>query len=219
MVYKQFIFILFITLATNISALTVDDFIDKSKCDQIIDKQVFKICYSYKHKGALAVWYDLDGALVNETNIKKRASFYNEKTIPMKYRTKPKNYSKTGFDRGHLANDASFDYDKKVLKKTYTMANIIPQYPKVNRYTWIKAERYERMVASKLETVTVINLVNYQDDPKTIKNDISIPTSYTKVLFNNKADFSRCLKYENIKDIDVKKDKLKQHNINCLNLL
>ena len=203
----------------NLAAFNIDDFIDKSKCDQIIDKQVFKICYSYKHKGALAVWYDLDAKLVNHVNIKKRFSFYNEKTIPMKYRTKKKDYTKSGFDRGHLANDASFDYDKKVLRKTYTMANIIPQAPKVNRYTWIKAERYERQMASKLGTVTVINLVNYQKPRNTIKNNISIPTSFTKVLYNNEANFSRCLKYDNIKNIEVKKDKLKQHNINCLNLL
>ncbi len=48
-------------------------------CDQIIDKQVYKICYDYNYKGALFVSYTLDGALVNNENIKKRPKFYNEK--------------------------------------------------------------------------------------------------------------------------------------------
>jgi endonuclease G, mitochondrial len=208
--------LIIIGLAISLNALEISDFIDLKKCDQIIDKQVFKICYSYEHKGALAVWYELDGKLVNKTNIKKRPSFYNEKTIPMKYRSKSKDYTKTGLDRGHLANDASFDYDKKIVRKTYTMANVIPQYPKVNRYTWIKAERYERQIAVKLEKVTVINLVDYSNSNKVIgKNKVSVPTSFSKILFNNYADFSKCFQYQNIKDIDTKKDKLKQHLINC----
>ncbi len=99
------------------------------------------------------------------------------------------------------------------------MANIIPQYPRVNRYTWIKAEKYERLMATNLNRVTVINIVNYEENPKTIKNGISIPSSYTKVLFNNKSNFSRCLKYKNIKNVDVKSDKLINHNINCSQLI
>ena len=40
------------------------------------------------------------------------------------------------------------------------MANIIPQYPKVNRYTWIKAERYERQIAKKLNRNLNLVLTN-----------------------------------------------------------
>ena len=97
-------------------------------CDKVIDKQVYKVCYSYKYKGALFVSYTLNGALVNVSNIKKRPSFYSEKNIPMQYRSKSKDYIKSGFDKGHLLSDASVDYDKKILKKAYSMANIIPQY-------------------------------------------------------------------------------------------
>ena len=208
--------LLILTIIINLYSYDIKDFIDLKQCDQIIDKQVFKICYSYKYKGALAVWYELKGDLVDKKNIKKRPRFYTEKNIPVKYRSKSKDYVKSGFDRGHLANDASFDYDKKVQRKTYTMANIIPQYPKVNRYTWIKAERYERQLAKKLNNIMVVNLVDYSNSPGTIgKNKISIPTSYTKILFNNKHNFIKCLKYENKKDIDVKADKLKHHIIQC----
>jgi len=208
-------YLILLTLTIALNALDIDNFIDLKKCDQIIDKQVFKICYSYKHKGALAVWYELDGNLVNRENIKKRPRFYNEKTIPMKYRTKYKDYTRTGFDRGHLANDASFDYDEKIVRKTYTMANIIPQYPKVNRYTWIKAEKYERSIASKLGKVKVINLVDYSNSPGTIGNDVSIPSSFQKILINDDAKFLKCFEYQNIKDIDIKSDRLKDHLIKC----
>ena len=43
------------------------------------------------------------------------------------------------------------------MRKTYSMSNIIPQSQLVNRNTWIKVERYERLVASKLGYVSVLN--------------------------------------------------------------
>lgn len=206
--------LLIITLTISLFSKDINDFIDLKKCDQIIDKQVYKICYSYKHKGALAVWYELDGNLVNKTNVKKRPRFYNEKNIPMKYRTKYKDYTHSGFDRGHLANDASFDYDEKIVRKTYTMANIVPQYPNLNRRTWIKAERYERSIAVKLGKVKIINLVDYSNSPGTIGNGVSIPSSFQKILINDDNKFLKCFEYQNIKDIDSKQYKLKHFECN-----
>lgn len=70
------------TVIAVLNATDISDFINLKNCDQIIDKQVFKICYSYKYKGALAVWYELDENLINKNNIEKRPEFYSEKNIP-----------------------------------------------------------------------------------------------------------------------------------------
>ena len=61
--------------------------------------QLYQICHTYKYIGALSGWVKLDANLVNTTSdIKKRPKFYNEKTIPMKYRTKNKDYTGYGKD-------------------------------------------------------------------------------------------------------------------------
>lgn len=211
---KRLLLILIINI--NVFAVSIDSFINKDNCDQIINKQVFDICYSYKNKGALFVSYELDGKLVNKNNIKKRPSFYNEKNLPLKYRSKSKDYTRTGYDRGHLANDASFDYDKKTQRKTYTMANIIPQAPNVNRRTWIKAERYERSIAVKLGKVNVLNGVIYSENPKRIgKNQIAVPVAFWKMIFNNEKKFQKCFYYKNDNNINIKEDKLKKHQREC----
>ena len=119
-----------VLIQTALFSASLTDYVDTSKCDKIIDKQLYKICYSNKNKGALAGWVKLDGKKVNAVNIKKRPRFYNESNIPMKYRTKYKDYTGFGKDwnRGHfIVADADFDYDQKALNKAYTMANIIPQ--------------------------------------------------------------------------------------------
>lgn len=97
---KQLLFILL--LLTNLSyATSLEDYVDTKQCDQIVDKQLYKICYSYKYKGAISGWVTLYGDKVNtKDDIKKRPRFYNEKTIPMQYRTKYKDY--TGYGKNIL---------------------------------------------------------------------------------------------------------------------
>jgi len=199
------------------SATEIRDFINKQNCDQILDKGYYQICYDYRAKGAKYVGYVLDGNKVNAGNIKKRPRFYSEKAIPKKYRTTSKDFTKNEFhaDRGHLAPDASFDWSKKALKSVYTMANIIPQYRNINRNTWVKAERYERQVASKLGAVTVINGVVYGDYSKRLrKSGIAYPTAYWKMLYDNHG-FERCFYYKNDSQVKTKGDKLRDHVVDC----
>lgn len=207
-------------VATSIYATNFSNYINKQNCDQIIDKQVYTICYDYKAKGAKYVAYTLDGSKVNAVNIKKRHSFYTEKNLKKKYRSHTKDYTHTGYDRGHLANDASFDYDKKTVRKTYSMANIIPQAPQVNRKTWIKAEKLERNVASKLGSVSVVNGVIYSNNPKRIgKNQIAVPDAFWKMIYNDAKDYKKCFYYKNDLSVSGKGDKLKSHLIDCNKLL
>ena len=193
------VFSIYLFLLVTLNATDLLDYINKQNCSQIIDKQVFTICYDYNLKGAKYVVYTLDGRLVNSVNIKKRSSFYTEKSLPKKYRSHTRDYTHSGYDRGHLANDASFDYSEKAVRKTYTMANIIPQAPKVNRKTWIKAEKLERQVASKLGTVSVLNGVVYSSSPKRIgKNQIAVPDGFWKMIYNDEKGYKKCFYYENI---------------------
>jgi endonuclease G len=202
--------------------VTIDDYIDKSKCSRIIDKQLYQICYSYKYKGALSGWVKLDGDFVGKGNIKKRPRFYNEKTIPMKYRTKYKDYTGYGKDwnRGHfIVADADFDYDEKALNKAYTMANIIPQAANVNQKTWIKVERYGRALAQKLGYINSISIAKYENISNKIGNDIVIPTKLYRIYYNNEATFEKCFEYNNVLGVDYKNDKLEDHEILCESLL
>jgi len=202
------------------SATEIRDFINKQNCDQILDKGYYQICYDYRAKGAKYVGYVLDGNKVNAGNIKKRPRFYSEKAIPKKYRTTSKDFTKNEFhaDRGHLAPDASFDYNKRALKSVYSMANIIPQYRYINRNTWVKAERYERQVANKLGSVYVINGVVYGDYSKRLrKSGIAYPVGYWKMLYDNNG-FERCFYYKNDSHSKIKGDKLRDHLVNCSSL-
>ena len=213
------IFLLFIILTLNLFATYLTNYINKKNCDQIIDKQVFTICYDFKMKAAKYVAYTLDGNKVNVTNIKKRPSFYTEKNLKKKYRATNKDYKGSGYDKGHLASHDSFNNKKKTLAKTYTLANIVPMSPKVNRYTWFKAEKLERKVAAGLKEVSVINGVIYSSNPKRIgKNRVAVPDAFWKMLYNDSKNYKKCFYYENDLSAKAKGDKLKSHLVDCSTL-
>jgi len=193
-----------------ISACSVVPFSD---CSQTINKQEYEICYQYEYKGAEYVRYTLYGDLVNTNNIKKRPGFYAEKLIPKLHQSRKSDYKFSGYDRGHLASDASFDYNQKVLEKTYSLANVVPQLPQVNRQLWIKTERYERKMAVKFKTVKVLIGVLYDNNNQTIGgNKISIPIAFYKKISNEQNNFAECYYFLNQTQ---DKAELAKFKINC----
>lgn len=55
---KQLVYILLFLTSISYST-SLDDYVDKKQCNQIVDKQLYKICFSYKYKGALSGWVTL----------------------------------------------------------------------------------------------------------------------------------------------------------------
>jgi endonuclease G len=229
-------------------------------CDKVIDKGVIQICYDYSVNGPKGVSYTLTKDTVNLKNIKKRPRFYSEKNLKNRYKVKYSDYTyaigtqdckiyrdcqQISYDRGHLAPDADFDYDQKTLNKVYTMANIIPQISIVNRKTWTKVEKYERLLATKLGKIEVYTGVIYDNKNNYLtKKPIELINTkkwspkkvikYKKYFQKNKEKlekkriviptaFFKIYKGENFKKcflyknkpVDLKTDKLKSHLIEC----
>jgi len=203
-------------LISPLLALDSSQYINEENCNQILDKEFFQICYDHNLKTAKAVSYTLYGDLVNETNIEKRPSFRIDREVEKQYRASTKDYTKSGYDRGHLAPDASFDWSQESLNLTFKLTNIIPQARKVNRYTWKKAEKHARFIATVLGEVNVINLITYPETPTRIgKNQIAVPEGFYKVLYNNDQNYTTCLYYKNDNNINTKEDKLRDHEVEC----
>ncbi len=221
---KMYTLLKLITLTTltvsSIFAIVANDFINNEDCDQIIEKHFLTICYDYNLKAPTAVSYTLRGDQVNALNIEERPYFKIERTIEREHRASYSDYTYSGYDRGHLAPDAAFDWSEESLEETYSLANIIPQARKVNRYTWTKAERYARYVAVQRSIVNVINVVKYSNTPERIgDNQIAVPSGYYKVLYSNDQSYTKCLYYANDNNIITSDDRLTNHQVDCNELV
>lgn len=195
-------------------------YIDENNCSQIIDNQFIEICYDYKKKAAKAVAYTLDGDLVNEGNIKDRPSFYVEKSLNQKDRISATDYVNSGYDKGHMAPDASFDWSEESLEAVYTLANAIPQAPQVNRYAWKSLEDYARQKATEYGKLHVVNVVHYgQRSSRMGENRMAISKGYYKILYNPQENFEECYYYSNKLGVSMKDNVLTDHLVSCQNII
>jgi len=189
-------------------------FLNADECDKIIDKTFLTICYDNELKAAKSVAYELDGDLVNHLNIIERPRFYEEPEIDTVYRATSSDYKHSGYDRGHLAPDASFDWSQDSLDATYSLANIIPQAPEVNRHLWVKVEEYARRKAKELGTLKVLNVVKYSQTPPRIGRDnIAVSEGFFKVLYYE--EYQECFYYENNLNASRTDSALLNHKVNC----
>jgi len=151
-------------------------------CDKILHKKAFDICYSCKWKTPKLIVYKVDGNLIDKHNYsRKHLRFRPDYELPVKCRSYSRNYSRTGFDRGHLAPNAVFDYNLAIQKETFLMSNIAPQKSKLNRKLWAKIERFVRIEARKYGKVRVITGVC--GSLGHIKNNVNIPKWWYKIIF------------------------------------
>jgi len=150
---------------------------------------------------------------VDSKNIESRPRFEVDTELPVEHQVTYSDYTHSGYDRGHLAPDADFDYEIWDLMKVYKMSNIVPQDPNVNRYQWVKAEDEERNLARKYGTVNVINIVVFDENPEKIKGKVAIPKGFYKVLWN--TDVRECFYYDNFILGDMDQDTLEKHRVSC----
>jgi len=191
-------------------------FMNSSVCDDIIDKEFFEICYDEDLKVAKSVAYTLQGDLVNELNIQDRPSFYEEPTLDNSVRASVSDYSNSGYDRGHMAPDAAFDWSQESLDATYSLANIIPQVQEVNRDMWVDVEKYARDKAVELGSVNILNIVQYSTTPNRIgAGGIAVSKGYYKVLYNEDYGYEECYYYANESNSNSSSDQLSSHLVDC----
>ena len=166
-------------------------FFTKEKCDQILI-DTFTICYNHERKSPTAVYVEVTGETV-EQEIDKRPPFFTDKRVEKEFRTTSKDYTKTGYDRGHFgASDASHDWDLKHQKATYSMANIVPQTPFANRYKFIALEKHEREMAVKYGRLENITIAYWNNRPKKIGNSqLHVPSGFAK-LFTDGKNYKEC---------------------------
>jgi endonuclease G len=100
-------------------------------------------------------------------------------------KAKPEDYAGTGYDQGHLANNADMSWDAAIAKESFLMSNMSPQLPSVNRGTWKNLESAERAwVYSSKHAFTI-----YAGDiggTKTIgASKVVVPDFLFKILIDN----------------------------------
>lgn len=100
-------------------------------------------------------------------------------------------YTKSGFDRGHMAPAADFKNSYQVMKETFYMSNICPQEPNFNRGIWLDLEKMVRVWAVKYDKVYVVTGPVLKNGLPTIGrvNKVAVPEQFYKVILYVKPPY------------------------------
>lgn len=103
----------------------------------------------------------------------------------------PSDYTRSGYDRGHLAPAADFKFSQRMMRETFFMSNITPQAPEFNRGIWGDLENQIRSWARRDKGVYVVTGPVLKPGLSTIgkSTEVSVPEKFYKViLYCNKPD-------------------------------
>ena len=172
---------LFLFAFTSRHTPDLNGIIKNLKCDKILHKKVFDICYSCYRKEPNAVAYIITRNMVKAKGYVRDLTFHPDYFLPRQCRSYPDNLTHSGYDRGHNAPNATFDYNRAIQKETFLMSNIAPQAKWLNRKYWAKLERSVRYLAVKYGKVEVIT--GNCGSKGYLRNNVNIPAWWYKIIY------------------------------------
>jgi endonuclease G, mitochondrial len=125
-------------------------------------------------------------------------SFHAEASLPPNERAELKDYSRSGFDRGHLAPSGDMP-NSEAMQESFSLANMIPQNPNNNRQLWQEIESTVRVLARKEGELFVITGPLFEGERlQQLNGRVMAPTHIYKVVYAPKRGKAAAYLVENI---------------------
>jgi len=154
-----------------------------SKVGQVIHHTGYCLLYNEQHEQAEWVAYQLT-APETEKSVDRSDRFLVDPEV-ITGSAENKDYSGSGFDRGHLAPAADMGWSSTTMKESFFYSNMSPQRPEFNRGIWKKLEEQIRDWAVQNDTLYIVTGPVLTDGLPVIgKNQVSIPGYYYKVILD-----------------------------------
>src|SRR5499426_1911582 len=141
--------------------------------NQLVLRHQFAASWNAKKRIANWVSWRLVAQDIGDT---ERSQFYADPEIGT---PSPKDYTNSGYDRGHLCPSKDRSDTPENNKAVFTMLNILPQSPACNRGPWEKAEEFERSLAQAGREVYIIAGGAGSED---VIKGIDVPESTWKII-------------------------------------
>lgn len=151
--------------------------------DQIIRHEGFTLRYRDEYKDAAWVAYPLlDYETSGDAN-RKFEQFQPDLSV-LNGTALSSDYTRSGYDRGHLAPAGDFKFSQRIMSETFFMSNITPQVPQFNRGIWKELEEQVRAWAIRDNGLYVVTGPVLKPGLLTIgrSNEISVPEKFYKVI-------------------------------------
>jgi endonuclease G len=110
-------------------------------------------------------------------------SFHPEPRLPRRDRAELADYSRSGFDRGHMAPNGDMP-DRESQQQSFSLANMVPQDADNNRHPWSSIEQAVRRMAKKEGGLYVLTGPAFIGSRLQKVGKVLVPTHLYKVVYS-----------------------------------
>lgn len=149
---------------------------------QIIKHEGYTVSYNSDYKIANWVAYELTSQEAKSKKAERSNKFIPDPLVKSASATN-EDYTRTGYDRGHLAPAGDMKWSGKAMMESFYFSNITPQKPGLNRGKWKELEEQSRMWAQDNGPIYIATGPVIKKDLRRLgKNRVGIPEKFYKVI-------------------------------------
>ena len=154
-----------------------------STTGEVVRHTWFVLSYDEDHEQAEWVTYELTRERLNKYWAERPNSFRPDPDVRTESAT-PRDYSGSGYDKGHLCAAADMAFDDAAIDETFVMSNMSPQVPAFNGGVWRELEELTRDWARRFNRLYVVTgpVLTQQQLGQIGFSKVTVPPAYYKVL-------------------------------------
>lgn len=147
----------------------------------VLRRTAFTLSYNNAYKTPNWVAWELTRAETQGSESRK-SKFEPDPDLP-EPRAEHSDYTRSGYDRGHMAPAADMKWSDKAMEESFLLTNICPQSPGLNRGRWKELEEQVREWARRDSALLIVCGPIVDTSKKTIgQHQIVVPDRYFKVV-------------------------------------
>jgi endonuclease G len=149
--------------------------------DVLVDHGVFVL--SYNPRREVANWVAWLLVVDDLGDVSRSGAFHADELLPPEMSgPRPRDYARSGFDRGHMCPSGDRTATAAANEETFVMTNMLPQRHALNVGPWEGLERYERTLASSGRQVFIVAGGLFDGAPELLGSGIAVPRANFKIV-------------------------------------
>ena len=115
-------------------------------------------------------------------------AFASDQSLLKGQRAELVDYAKSGYDTGHIANDADMSWDAAVQKESFILSNMAPQLPSLNRGIWKELETAIRSWTVNTGhnlTIYAGSIYDIATDKTVGPDNVVVPHAFYKIIIDD----------------------------------
>lgn len=150
----------------------------------LVRHKYYTLSYNEQFEQANWVCYVLTDSMVVNGGEERSNKFMIDKLVATGS-AKSSDYTKSGYDRGHLCPAADMGFNRVAMEESFMMSNISPQAPDFNRGIWKELETSVRKWAKLEHRIIVVTGPVFKENKGSIGLDeVAVPGYFFKIIYD-----------------------------------